>query len=338
MQNEVASVLRLNGWAGRTVLLVYGIGTTIVAALNIGELVVPALGVVALGLLWVGLVILGFVQGEPLGLWWTIGIIAIVTATTAISTTNVLHPDDPHYATWPLGAMTFLLFVLALRGRRRYAWVGFAALAIVSVAGALITGEDGALIRVIYDVARQSATLVIGTLFAIVLRRATQTITALHSAQVSRAAVAVAAATAARDRDEQNHRLEQDARPALERIIASAPFTTEDLRQFDILAETLRGGTQESGSRGTPIAAAVRAARVRGLNVNFVDEGGSPLTAEERTQVENALMPLLTDLDHGSITVRLSADGSDEIATIVVEQDGVYSRVLVTGTVQANLA
>jgi hypothetical protein len=336
MQNEVASVLRLNGWAGRTVLLVYGVGTTIVAALNIGELKTPALGVVALALLWAGLVILGLVQGEPLGLGWTVGIMAIVTATTAISTTNVLHPDDPHYATWPLGAMTFLLFVLALRGRRSYAWIGFVALAIVSIAGALIDNAD--VVKVIYDVARQSATLLIGTLFAIVLRRATQTITSLHNAQVSRAAVAATSATAARDRDEQNHRLEQDARPALERIIASAPFTTEDLRQFDLLAENLRGGTQESGSGGTPIAAAVRAARVRGLNVTFVDEGGSPLTAEERGQVENALMPLLTELDRGSITVRLSADGSEEIATIVIEQDGVYSRVLVSGTVQPNLA
>ena len=335
MQNEVASVLRLNGWAGRTVLLVYGIGTTIVAALNIGELKVPAFGVVALALLWAGLLILGLVQGEPLGLWWTVGIIVIVTATTAISTSNVLDPAHPHYATWPLGAMTFLLFVLALRGRRWPAWAGFAALAIVSIAGALIDSRDA--VPVIYDVARQSATLIIGTLFAIVLRRATQTITSLHNSQVSRAAVAAATATATRDRDEQNHRLEQDARPALERIISSAPFTTEDLRQFDILAENLRGGTQESGSRGTPIAAAVRAARVRGLTVNFVDEGGSPLTAEDRANVENALMPLLSELDHGSITVRLSADGSDEIATIVTEQDGVYGRVLVAGTVQATL-
>jgi hypothetical protein len=336
MQSEVAAVLRLNGWAGRTVLLVYGVGTTIVAALNLGEMLFPVLGVVALALLWAGLLILGLVQGEPLSVAWTLGLIAIVIATTAISTWNVREPLDPHYATWPLGAMTFLLFVLALRGRRRFAWLGFAALAIVSIVAAQINGDD--LVRVVNDVARQSATLIIGTLFAIVLRRATQTITSLHNSQVSRAVVAAASATAARDRDEQNHRLEQDSRPALERIIATAPFTTEDLRQFDALAENLRGGTQESGSRGTPIAAAVRAARVRGLNVAFVDEGGSPLTAEDRMQVESALMPLLTDLDHGSITVRLSADGSDELATIVIEQDGVYSRVLVTGTVQANLA
>lgn len=336
MQNEVASILRLNGWAGRLVLLVYGIGTTIVAIANLGGLIVPSLGIVSLVLLWAGLAILGLIQGEPLGLAWSIGIVAIVTVVTAISSGNIANPADPHYATWPLGAMTILLFVLALRGRRWLAWIGFTALAIAAIVATIVATHDP--VPVIYDVARQSATLVIGTLVAIVLRRATQRITSLQNSELSRAAVAAVAAEAARERDQQNSELERDARPALERIISTDPFTQQDLRDFDILAAALRGGTQETASSGTRIADAVRQARVRGLTVSFVDEGGTPLTPEERGHVENALMPLLTNTVQGAITVRLSADGSDEIATIVVEEGGVYRRVLVTGTVQASFA
>ena len=100
---------------------------------------------------------------------WTLGIIGVVSATTAITSWNVLTPENPGYATWPLGAMTFLRsFVLALRGRRALAWVGFAAVAVISVVLAIVAGQEA--IRVINDVLRQSATLVIGTLFAIVLR------------------------------------------------------------------------------------------------------------------------------------------------------------------------
>lgn len=335
MQSEIASILRLNGWAGRVVLIAYGLGTTVVAVLNLPGLIVPELGVVALALLWAGLAILGLSQGEPLGLGWTLGVIGITTTVTAISSWNVVNPADPGYATWPLGAMTILLFVLALRGRRGLAWIGFLALAAVSIAVALVGGQD--VMRVVNDILRQSATLVIGTLFAIVLRRATQSISSIQNSQVSQAAVAAAGATAARERDEQNSRLEQDARPALERIISTEPFSDDDLRAFNALAATLRGGIQATGSTGTRIADAVRSARVRGLAVTFIDEGGTPLSAEDRGRVETALLPLLTDIPQGSVTVRLSPDGSDEIATIVVEEGGIYRRILVTGAVEARL-
>jgi hypothetical protein len=232
--------------------------------------------------------------------------------------------------------MTFLLFVLALRGRRGLAWIGFLSLAVVTILAAVLVGQD--VVGAIYNVARQSATLVIGTLFAIVLRRATLTISSIQSSQLSRAAAASVAATASRERDAQNARLEQDALPALQRIISTEPFSTEDLRSFAALAATLRGGTQPTSSSGTRIADAVRQARVRGLNVTFIDDGGTPLTAADRSSVEVALLPLLEGIAVGSITVRLSPDDAEEIATIVVEENGVYRRVLVTGAVEPSVA
>lgn len=334
MKTDITSILRLNSWAGRLVLIIYGVGTTIVAAMNLGGMIQPVFGVVALAFLWAGLLILGFVTGEPLALPWTVALIGIVTLTTAVSSWNVLDPVNPGYATWPLGAMTILLFVLALRGRRALAWLGFLAMAIVSVIVAVVTGTD--VVGVITLLLRQSATLIIGSLFAIVLRRATQTIASIQSAELSRAAVAAATELAVRERDAQNARLELDARPALERIISSAPFTAQDLQNFAAVSATLRGGTQAAGTSGNRIADAVREARVRGLTVTLIDDLGKPLPLEDRARVENSLLPLLSEVARGSITVRLSPETHDEIATIVVEENGEFRRVVITGDVNAS--
>lgn len=328
MNSEIGSILRLNGAAGRIVLAVYGIGTAIVAVLNLGGLIEPAYGIVSIGLFAFGLAFLALGRGEPIGIGWTVGVLAVVVLVTAISTGNILNPENPGYATWPLGAMTFLLFVLALRGRKALAWVGFAAMAAVSIGLALAAGSD--VLRVVNDVARQSATLVIGTLFAIVFRRATQTIAAIQSRELSRTAVEAAAATANREREAQNLRLEQDARPALERIIAPQPFSPQDLQSFAALTTTLRGGIQPTGSSGSGIADAVREARARGLSVTLIDDRGTALPNEVVSRLEDALLPLLRSLVFGSVSVRLNPEGGADIATIVVEENGIYRRMVLT--------
>ena len=328
MNSEIGSILHLNGFAGRIVLAVYGVGTAIVAVLNLNGLVVPAFGIVSLVLFAFGLAFLALGQGEPIGIGWAAGVIAVAVTVIAISSGNILHPDNPGYATWPLGAMTFLLFVLALRGRKALAWVGFAAVAAVSIGLAFAAGND--VVRVVNDVARQSATLVIGTLFSILLRRATQTIAAIQSRELSRTAVEAAAATASREREAQNLRLEQDARPALERIIAPQPFSPQELQTFSALTVALRGGIQPVGSSGSGIADAVREARVRGLSVTLIDDRGTALPNEVVSRLEDALLPLLNSMVQGSVTVRLNPEGGTDIATMVVEENGLYRRMVLT--------
>lgn len=330
---NVTSILRLDGWAGRTVLIVYGVGTTIVALSNLHGLIQPAFGIASLVLFWAALAILGAVKGDPFPNRATVALIVIAAAVTGLSSWNIVDPENAGYATWPLGAMTFVLFVLALRGRRALAWVGFAAVALVSIAAAVIV--DGDVIRTVNDVTRQSATLVIGTLFALILRRSAQMVSSIHDDQRSRAAVAAAAAASASELEAQNSRLEQDARPALERILNPAPFTTQELQYFVALSATLRGGTQATGTSGERIADAVRAARVRGLAVTLIDDRGSALPTEALQRLEDALLPLLADLQQGSITVRLNPQGGSDLATMVLEENGVYRRLVLTTVTSA---
>ena len=328
VNNDITSILRLNGWAGRIVLGFYGVGTTIVASMNLERLNEPLIGIGALVLLWAGLAMLGLPKGEPLALTWTIGIVVIVGVVTAISSNNLATPDNPGFANWHLGAMTFLLFVLALRGRRGFAWIGFATLAAVSITVAVLAEQ--ALGSVINDVLRQSATLLIGTLFAIVLRRATHTISSIQASQLRLAKLAAVTADATGQSAAQSLRLEEEARPALERVIDPRPFTQQELDAFAALESSMRFGVQPRSLSGDRIADATRAASDRGLNVTLFDDRGSALSAPDRARLEEAMLPLLADRKVTSIIARLSPEGTDEIATIVVEESGQFRRVVVS--------
>lgn len=328
MTTDVASIVRLNDWAGRVVLAFYGVGTTIVALLNLRGNIIPGLAVVSLILLWCALGILARPDRDPFGMRSTLAIVSIVAVVTAISCWNIADVEHPGYTTWPLGAMTFLLFVLALRGRRGWAWVGFALLAAVSIVTGVFSDQDG--LMVINDVARQSGTLLLGTLFALVLRRSSQTITAIQSNQLTRTTVAAASAAATRERAAQNARLERDARPALERILQPEPLTADEQQHLSLLEATLRDGIRATGFSSERIAEATRAARQRGLTVVLLDDRGGELVDGERDIVEAALLEQLTRTTEGAITARLSPLDREELATIVVEEGGQYRRVVVT--------
>ena len=328
MNSEITSVLRLGDWAGRVVLTFYGVGTTIVAVLNLTGLIFPWLGVATLVLLWAALILLARTDEEPFSLATTLVIIGLTTVMTSISSWNIADPDNPGYSTWPLGAMTFLMLVLALRGRRGWAWIGFGVIALISIAVGAISDRDT--VSVIYDVVRQAGTLFIGTLFALTLRRSSQAITALQANKLTRTTVAAATAAATRERAAQTTRLERDARPALERILRSEPLSDEEREHFRLLESTLRDGIRATGFSSERIASAAREARERGLTVTLLDDRGSELVDGERDLVEAALLDQLTSTTAGAITARLSPHDRDELATIVVEEGGKYRRVVVT--------
>jgi hypothetical protein len=329
MQTDITSMLRLNDWAGRIVLAFYGVGTAIVAILNLQGLIFAWIGLLSILLLWLGLAILARPDQEPFRLSSTIAVIGIVAAVASISSWNIADVVDPGYATWPLGAMTFLLFVLALRGRRGWAWIGFGVLAAIYGLVGVLSAQDA--IMVINNVTRQAGTLLIGTLFALVLRRSSQTITAIQANQLTRSTVAAASAAATRERAAQNARLERDARPALERILQPEPLSPAEQQHFQLLEATLRDGIRATGYSSERIAAATREARERGVTVVLLDDRGSELVDGERDLVEAALLEQLTTTARdGAITARLSPHDRDELATIVVEEGGEYRRVVVT--------
>ena len=330
MNGSVAAILRLTDSRGRIILGFYAAATSFVAILNLSGLIVPALGILSLLMLVLALAILSRPGPEPFALSSTVMVIALVLVITVISAWNLVDPDHPGYAGWHLGATTFLLLVLVLRGRRLFAWATYAAFgAIVIVAG--ITTERG-FADAANDVARQAATLLIGTLFAIILTRTSATITRLEEAEIRRAAADASMIAATHERALQNARLDSLARPALDRILDERPFTEDDLGEFTLLEAALRDGIRAAGFSSDRLSAETRVARGRGLQVILLDDRGAELADEQRDRVETALIAEYRATRYGTITARLSPFGRDDIATIVVDEVGQYRRIVVTET------
>ena len=328
MKTDVTSILRLTGLGGRLLLTFYALATTVIVVLNLGKLVSPALGLVALGLLYAALFVLAMPGKEPFGRLATVSIIGLVSAITTIEAWNLATPDDPGYSNWHMGAITFVYLVLALRGRTTQAWVGYILFAGIEIASSFSGGTALAIVGV--DVARQASTLLIGSLFGLFLRRASRTITAIQETQLSRAAARAATAAATGERERQVARLENDARPALDRILSGEEFTAAEREGFELLEASLRDGIRAAGFSGERLVSETREARARGIQVVLLDDRGAELDETERTRVEDALITQLRESAEGTITARLSPFGREEIATIVVDEGGAYRRVVVS--------
>ena len=327
VNTSVTSILQLADARGRIILFFYGAGNTFVAILNLNRLINPALGIIALLLMWTALVILARPGAEPFDIRLTLSVIALSLAITFLGSWNMLDTKTTDYASWHLGVSTFLLLFLALRGRRLMAWLAYISFAsIVLVAG--VTTDRGASLA-LNDVLRQAATLLIGTLFAMILRRTSRTITALQETQLQRTTAEAAMAAATAERALQTGRLERVARPALTRILDDEPFSQRELNDFVLLEATLRDGIRAAGFSSERLTEETRLARERGLQVVLLDDRGGDLLRRDRVRVEDALVKEYHATKYGTITARLSPHGRDDIATIVVDEVGHYRRIVV---------
>ena len=328
MKTDVTSIIGFAGPTGRALLGVYAVITAVLAVMNLGGEIVPALSIVSIVVMCGGLFVLGLPGGEPFPMRYTLLVLLAVFAIAALSAWNLVDVVDPRYAAWYIGADVFLLFVLALRGRRAIAWFAYLALAIVLLVAALTT--DAPLIDAANTVIRQAGTLFIGTMFAILLRRAARSIAAIDSTRLSRTTRDAATAVAVRERAVQNARLERDARPALQRLTQPHPLSEQELAAITLLDESLRDGLIAAGFSGDQLADEIRFARQRGIRVVLVDDRGEDLPPVQRERVETALISEIRLVRFGTVTARLSPVDRPEIASIITDDGGRYRSVTVT--------
>ena len=327
MANDMTRILGLDELGGRVLLAFYGVATTFVAILNLPDLIHPASGIVSLVLLWVALVILALPGREPFALGLTVALVVLTTLIAAISSWSIMDVQAPGYATWHMGSITFVLLVLCLRGRAGYAWIGFSLFAAITMLWTVTTDQSA--LAGLNNVARQAATLFIGTLFARFLGRASRTMGSILEKQLERTTEQAARLAEAEERARQIERLERDARPALERIVSGDALTERELSDFALLEAALRDGIRAAGFSGERLAAETRAARERGIHVVLLDDRGAEIDADDLERVEEALITELRASRHGAITARLSPYGREDVATIVIDEDGAFRRIVI---------
>ncbi|WP_174843128.1 hypothetical protein [Cryobacterium sp. TMT1-62] len=277
--------------------------------------------------------ILGFLAVSAAAAWLTLVVpdpvsprnAVMVLALCGLSAVATAFPVPPvgstPFAHWYLGAITMLLVVLAVRGRPGFAWYGYGMIMVISIVWALLNGLtllDGVNLAI-----RHAGTLLAGTLFAVGLKRSTQTLAGLNRERARSGAAAATAAAALDERETQLTRVNTLARPTLQRLAnllqGDALQIESSLRAESLLVEaTLRDAIRGRSLFVEPVITAARAARIRGVDVTLLDDSADR-PPQQLAAAAAIVAAQLDSLTHGHLIARLLPADRSTIASIVVD-------------------
>jgi hypothetical protein len=278
----------------------------------------PGLGAAALVLYVLGiLTTMGLYRGlhMPVGQAVFNGLVALALPLIV----NPLIADGAHntFATWYVGGLGVLLSATAVRQHRTIAWVstGLVCLMVV-VWGGLTAIYDSGLIGMVLLVAA-------GQALSLGVERASSDVKRLGDQ--AKAEASEAAATTAQ-RLERQVRLQQAltaSRPILERIVASGGKLSAAEQLESRLAEaSLRDEIRGRSLINARVRDAVRLARVRGVEVLLLDEGGlDDCEPELRDRLLADVANAIDGIAVGKVTVR-SPQGEPWMLTVVALSPG----------------
>ncbi len=329
MRTDASSLLRLGRPPARLMVAIIIASTVVFAVPDLGIVTSVWPVIVGLVLFAVGALIMAHPHPDPFPLHLSRLVLALSVALTVLIDVNLPDSGWIGYAGWNFGAANWLFFFLTFRGRVALGWLGFVMMAAITIVWAIWVGRgylDG-----VDLVARHAGTLLMGTLFGIMFRRAAARITALQREQIVQAASEVAALTEIREREVQGAQLNLEAREVLERIAAGDYRRADDQRAFELLEASLRDTLRGAGLTSPQLTAAAREARLRGASVILLDDRNETLDATQAAVVQSAALAELATLNTGSITVRLLPPGRELVATIV-RNDGQRRRIDIPAT------
>ncbi|KAB2583428.1 hypothetical protein BS297_20710 [Rhodococcus erythropolis] len=235
-------------------------------------------------------------------------------------------PIDGLLQLWPLAASTAIYTYMCVRGRTVWAWIGMAAVLASCILWAERTGQSAA-----YGLSMSAinlAPLLMATFFAWTIRPAAREIFALRRQATLRIAAEAADTAVLDERDAQLTRLDDLARPLLERITDADPLTGQERLDCQLLEAHLRDTLRAPTLAVPHIAAEARAARTRGVEVILLDDHALDTASEEvRDRVIAAAADALITAHSGSLTIRILPPDRDVLATILHSTREVIVRV-----------
>ncbi|WP_166876619.1 hypothetical protein [Salinibacterium sp. ZJ450] len=314
---DFGAMLEFGSWGARLLLVLFVVVHTMIAlsSLRSAESTWPSL--VALVLVCSAAVVSIHPAPAKLGLWRTLVIVAAVVASTVVVCTQLPLTGPISYAAWYLGADTFLLMLLALRGRIGWAWAGFALMGAITLGWVAWSGRG--VLDSLELVARHAATLFIGSLVAVMLRRTAQRIARFHAIEERRATDEAVARASLDERRTRIARVEAIARPMLETIASGRPLDAAERDECRVIEATLRDSVRARLLSTATLDAAVIGARRRGVAVTLLDDRATPLTDFDGERMSEWVTDKLESTLTGSAVVRLLPAGRASLATVVVE-------------------
>jgi len=279
---------------------------------------------------WQGILALALVLGSaartvipgasPLPLPHSLAIVGAVPVSTALTVWQLSATGWPGYGAWVIGANMFVMIALGLRGRSGWAAVGMALLITTVLAWTISTGQGT--VHGLLLVSRETGTFVLGTIFAVLLRRAARRIREFNDARDRQAAEDAAATAASAERTREIDRLLGIVGPLLNRIAESSATALPPAERLDLaiseasLRDTIRGRRFAV----EPMITAVERARRRGIVVELLDDSGE--TADDSPAEGTALAwtaQRLEDVRSGAFAARVVNVGDAWEYTVVAD-------------------
>jgi hypothetical protein len=319
---NVGELLALTGPGAHLILLLYVVTQVTLAVTGGGDPMRTWQGVAALVLVLLAAVLTVRPGRYPLRLSRTIVIVLVVVVSTLVISWQLKTDGSwPGYSAWYIGADTFLMLALGLRGRYGWAWVGMGLMIALTVLWSTFTNQGP--LHGLDLVAREAGLLLIGTLFAIGLDRTARRILELNQAETTKVSEGEAVRAASQERNRQVDRLEQVAGVALATIANGEPRTPTSQADYLALEATLRDSIRARTFAIEPLTSSARRARQSGIDVLLLDDMGSAEIPEDRRQsIVEWVTGLLEETHRGTFTARLRRTPQGFLATVVSTDRG----------------
>ncbi|ALG85657.1 hypothetical protein ACH46_15700 [Gordonia phthalatica] len=313
MQTSAAVALGLVIWAV-SVVLGFAAGGVLNPLLYVGAMLVL---LVAAG------VLLGAPR-DPVAMWATLFIVFAPPLAITIAIPGLAHRPGLAYGTLT-GMSIIVTAFLAVRGRTVAAWLGYGLGLAVALLADAFAGPQPALIGA---QAPNLAVLLMATIFAAIVRPRARQIYALRGETERETALRSAEEATLAVRDQQLSRLDDGARPLLDRIAAGGRLDRSELQRCRLVEAQLRDRIRAPGFDSPGVANAAWRARARGVRVLLLDDFdvavGMPDSVALRAVVDRVVAVLADAEDGDEVTARLLPRGRSRLATVsVARNDGV---------------
>ncbi len=310
-------------WA---ILALFVVGNIAFALTTLDAIASPLPSLIALVVVSIAAFLVALPHQDPFPLKWSLWIVVATLLSTGLVSWQLSPEGSLGREAWHHGAITWLLFFLAIRGRSGIAWVGFLGMAVVTEVWALDVGRNP--MDAPNALKTHAGILLVGTLIARALRRASLRINSLNLRSIDLAAAAASVDAEQEIRRERVAELAEVATPLLGRISRSVAISDSDRLDYLLAEASLRDSVRARGLHLPEIIKATMAARRRGVEVTLLDDRGGGLpTGAAMKRLTDQVTEYLRNVDQGHLTIRLAPPGREAAASVVVESQGISRRI-----------